>query len=131
MYLGRNAIAEASDRREEVVDVPEWGGKVRVLTIVGADRVEWEKMSRGLASGTLTMTEFAAHACALGIVDQDGKRVFEGADGYTILLSRNQQVLERIVGAIMRVSTTGAVEVDAALGESSGDPISGSDSASA
>ena len=37
--LGRSQITAANDRKEEVVEIPEWGGSVRILTIVGPERV--------------------------------------------------------------------------------------------
>ena len=128
--LGRDAITSANDRREEVVEVPEWGGSVRVLTIVGQDRVTFERACRNHAKGELTSTELAARASALGIVDQDGRRIF--ADGEeSILVAKNPAVLSRVLDAVFRVSHVGQAEVDEELGESSGDPTSGSDTASA
>lgn len=124
MLLGRNAIASAQDRKEEIVEIPEWGGSVRVLTIVGGERVAFERACRANTKGDLTATELAAKAASLGIVDQDGRRVFDTEDA---LLEKNPAILARILAAVFRVCSVGQEEVDEELGESSGDPNSPSD----
>lgn len=124
MLLGRTAIEAAQDRKEEVVEVPEWGGSVRVLTIVGPERIAFERACRANAKGEITATELAAKAGALGIVDQDGRRIF---DDEAALTAKNPAVLARVLAAVFRVSSVGQAEVDDELGESSGDPNSPSD----
>lgn len=126
--LGRAAIAAVNDRREEVVSVPEWGGDVRVLTIVGPERIVFERACRAHAKGEITATELAAKAAALGIVDQDGRRVFESADDEMALIGKNPAVLSRVLAAVFRVSMVSDAEVEEELGESSSDPNSPSDS---
>lgn len=124
MLLGRTAIEAAQDRKEEVVEVPEWGGSVRVLTIVGPERIAFERACRANAKGEITATELAAKAATLGIVDQDGRRIF---DDEAALTAKNPAVLARVLAAVFRVSSVGQAEVDDELGESSGDPNSPSD----
>lgn len=126
--LGKNAIVAASDRREKIVDVPEWGGKVRVLTLVGEDRVEFERLSRAQAKGDLTPTQLAAQGAFLGIVDQDGQRVFRTADDYALLIAKSPAPLHRILAGVFDVCRIGDEEVEEALGESLGDPTESSSS---
>jgi hypothetical protein len=128
--LGRSQITAAQDRKEEVVEIPEWGGSVRILTIVGPERVAFEKACRAHAKGEMTSVELAARGASLGIVDQDGRRIFESADDEAALTAKNPAVLSRVLAAVFRVSFIGEGEVEEELGESSSDPNSPSDTAS-
>lgn len=129
--LGRNAILAAQDRREELVDVPEWGGKVRLLTLVGDDRVAFERLARQHSKGEITPTEFAADAAMLAIVDQDGTRIFTTQEHRKQLLGKNSVALQRVLAVTFRLSKPTQEAVDDELGESSGDPIGSSASDSA
>lgn len=116
--LGRNAIAAAQDRVDKITSVPEWGGDVRVMTVVGTDRVEWEKISRKLSTGEITMTEASVFAASKAIVDQDGKKIFDDDEGRKILATKNMKGLMRIFSVIMEVNSVDDEAVEAKLGES-------------
>jgi hypothetical protein len=132
--LGRDAIVGTNDRRELVVDV--WGGRVRVLEPVGDDRVRFERL---LLEDTLSNAERLARIAALGIVDQDGRRLFDDEDaGAAALLRKSQRELRKVYEAVVQVSVIRQEDLADAVGKSettlgagsSGESASGPASAS-
>lgn len=81
-FLSAKDILEAQDLPEEDVEVPEWGGWVRVRALSGAERDAFEaslieqrgrKVRTNMANAR---AKFVAEVC----IDQDGKRIFTPAD---------------------------------------------------
>ncbi len=80
--LGRDAILGAVDLAHVDVDVPEWGGAVRVRMLTGGERDAFE-------AGTITrhgkkieqnLVNIRARLVALCVVDEAGARLFSEAD---------------------------------------------------
>ncbi len=80
--LTRDAILKANDLKFEDVDVPEWGGVVRVQALTGDDRDEYEMFlfSSDGSSGGVTKRGIRAYLLALSIVDEKGNRLFSRED---------------------------------------------------
>ncbi|GIV86631.1 MAG: hypothetical protein KatS3mg054_0660 [Chloroflexus sp.] len=113
MLLNREQILAANDINHEVVEVPEWGGAVRVrgLTALERDRLmatffDLEGGGRIKAEKT---AEYRVALAALGIVDEDGKRMF-GDDDIAALGAKSPQAIERIADAVARLSGLTDVE---------------------
>lgn len=81
-YLSRNEILEASDIVYEDIDVPEWGGVVRIGSFSGADRDAWEMslMKHPGKSKEIDLQNMRAKLVAKSIVDETGKRIFSDTD---------------------------------------------------
>ncbi len=82
MFLGRDAILAADDVRFSVVDVPEWGGSVRIKGLTSGERDAFEKsLIKGKGKNQEMSTDnVRAKLLALTIVDSDGRPIFTAAD---------------------------------------------------
>lgn len=96
MLLNREAILKAEDAKFQDVDVPEWGGVVRVRAISGADRDEYEGFVAGdRKSGKLNMRHMRARLLVLALVDEEGQRLFKLGD-LESLSNKNAAVIDRL-----------------------------------
>ncbi len=78
MTLSRDQILSAQDRKFEEVDVPEWGGSVRIGVMSGALRDAWEQSLVGKSGPNIL--NIRARLVAFSAVDDEGKRLFSEAD---------------------------------------------------
>lgn len=104
MLLKRDEILAANDMVFEDVEVPEWGGCVRVRLMSGAARAvfdAWAYASRG--NQTEWMRRFRFLVCVLCIVDADGKLMFSEAD-VEILGDRSTDALSRVFRVAARLN---------------------------
>ena len=97
--LGRNQILGASDLKTAHVDVPEWGGRVRVRAMNAGERSElgavWSK--DGMPN------EFFPKIVARCVIDENGKRVFRDQD-IPVIGERSWDPIERIVTQVLEMS---------------------------
>lgn len=98
-YLNRDQILAAQDLPVEEVEVPEWGGKVRLRTLGALDRVAFEEAAKGIRQ-----TEgIRADALVMGLficrcaVDEAGARIFQDADAEA-LAAKSGPVVMRLFG---------------------------------
>ena len=103
--LGREAILGAVDLLHEDVDVPEWGGTVRVRMMTGTERDAFE-------SGTVTrhgkkietnLVNIRARLVALCVIDETGARLFSEAD-VVALAGKSGAALGRVFEACQRLN---------------------------
>lgn len=131
--LTRDAILTADDIRFEEVPVPEWGGTVRVRSLIGSERDEYEAAIAG--DGTKPdLTNLRARLVAKAVVDEAGKRVFSDAD-VAKLGMKNAAALNRVFDVVRALSGLTKEDVEALAGNSdaaqSGSSTSGSPDTSA
>jgi hypothetical protein len=105
--LGRDDILRADDLRTEEVDVPEWGGAVRVKALTGAERDRYEASiagdrSKGKDKG-LRLENARARMVALCVVDAAGKAIFEPAD-VPHLGRKSAAALDRVFDVALRLA---------------------------
>lgn len=113
--LSRGAIIEAGDLKYEEVEVPEWGGSVRVRTLTAAEKDEFDQ--RWLAAKDRGETlSFRAQYCALCIVDESGARMFPGPNDPLLLARKSSQAIDRIWAVAQRLNGVTAEQVEAAEG---------------
>lgn len=112
-YLGRDAIIEMDDRQYDDVEVPEWGGKVRVRGMSGTQRDDYEAsiITNNGADRKVNLRNARAKLVARCIVDEDGKTIFTTED-VPALGRKSAVALERVFDAARRLSgmTEGDVE---------------------
>ena len=123
--LSRDTILGA-DRRTEDVDVPEWGGTVRVRGLSGTERDAYEATIvrvRGDGSQEFTLANARARLVALTACDENGERIFTDKD-VTALGKKSATALERVYDVARRVSGLATEDVDKAA-EDFGDAPSG------
>ena len=105
MVLGREEILASRDLRDETIDVPEWGGKIRVRSLTGWERDQYETSITQQSGGNVTFNLLNARAkmVALTVIDDDGDRVFSDED--TIELGKTSAVaVNRIFEVAQRLS---------------------------
>src|SRR5574340_159071 len=77
-YLTKKQILEAQDLKFQDVEVPEWGGTVRVATMTARERDAYERVFGDIKDGM--DVSIRASLCAACIVDETGKPVFTKED---------------------------------------------------
>lgn len=115
--LTRDAILRAIDLKHTTLDVPEWGGSVRVRGMTAAER---DAMLAAVAPGgepgkpadKFADSQIKAYLCAHCIVDAHGASLF-GDDDIALLQQKNPQVLDRIAQQVLRLSGIGEPGMDA------------------
>lgn len=96
--LGREAINATSDLVSEDVPVEEWGGDVRLLTLTGSQRDEWEAGSvdfRGNGDPKPNLVNMRARLLVFCIVDENLKRVYSDFE-VAELGSKSAAVISRL-----------------------------------
>jgi len=121
--LGRDAIFAADDRVFEIVEVPEWGGSVRVKALTGTERDAYEET---LLTGTgkqtkVTMANARAKLCARAIVDENGERLFSDKD-VTRLGQKSAAALDRVYEVATRLAKVSKEDIEDLKGNSDSDP---------
>jgi len=95
--LDRAAILEADDLQSAVVEMPEWGGSVRVMGLTGKQRDAFEAsvVQRNGRDKTMNLANIRARLVSMTVVDADGKRLF-GPNDVETLGERSAAALDRI-----------------------------------
>lgn len=107
--LSRDAILQTDDTVYDYVEVPEWGGKVRVKSLSATERDAWEagfatdpgdrrsKHRAAIAKATRQerLSHVRASLVALVVVDEAGKRTFTDGD-VGALGAKNAAAVDRI-----------------------------------
>lgn len=101
-YLTKEQIFTAQDLPIEEVEVPEWGGKVRVRGLSAGERDAFE-----IANGTAQLKgenpSPRARLCALCALDAEGKLLFAPAD-VERLAAKSGAAVDRVFQAAHRLS---------------------------
>lgn len=101
-YLSADDILNADDLGTEDVDVPEWGGKVRVRGLTGTERDQFEaRFVEGKAKGFEAFSARLVAACA---VDESGKRLFQGEAVTRRLGAKSAVAMARVSDVARRLS---------------------------
>lgn len=98
--LGKNEILTADDLKTQDVSVPEWGGEVRIKTLTGAERDQYEADSVRTNKGKreVNMSNMRARLIAMCAVDEQGQLLFTRADVMK-LGQKSAAALERVFDA--------------------------------
>ena len=87
IFLGKDAILNADDLTVDEVEVPGWGGTVRVKGLTGVERDDWEasrvdmkaKVKAGQARPQ-NLVNWRASLVVRTVVGEDGKLLFSDKD---------------------------------------------------
>ena len=130
--LSKTAILAAQDLQTEDVEVPEWGGAVRVRSFTGRERDAFEaSMVRGDGRDRrVDLTNMRARLVGLTVIDESGQRLFtdEEAD---LLGAKSGAALDRIFAIAQKLNGLSGADVEELSKNSSGVPSAVSTSASA
>ncbi|MFD9905637.1 hypothetical protein [Streptomyces sp. NPDC059063] len=113
-YLSAEQILGADDLAYEDVEVPEWGGTVRVREMPGTERDKFESHFIGKDGASVRMEGmegFRARLAAATIVDENGKQLFRSAAEVKRLGEKNAAALQRVCDAAMRLSKMSEADV--------------------
>lgn len=112
--LDKAAILAAKDLKTEDVDVPEWGGAVRVSTMTGTGR---EALSQSLAvvDGKTDMSFYREKMLAACIVGEDGAPLFSSGE-VALLAGKSAAALARVFAVAERLNGIQAGAVEEAAG---------------
>lgn len=129
--LNKDQINKADDRRWEDVDVPEWGGQVRILGLSGTERDAYQASmvrmgSQGNVQGVV-LTDASAKLLAKCIVGEDFERLYSDKD-VRELGAKNGEVLQRLHKVAQRLSGLGKQALEEKAGNSEADPSGASTS---
>ena len=102
MTLTKQQILDAADTKTEEVEVPEWGGNVRIQTMTGYARDAFESSITGKNGGVNTVN-IRAKLVAACIVDDDGELMFAEKD-VAKLGKKSAAALERVFAAAQKLN---------------------------
>jgi Phage tail assembly chaperone. len=132
--IGRNQIDTATDLRHEDVDVPEWGGQVRLRELTSKERSLIEATTIGAKGQSIELRIEAfktlrEKTVVAALIDENGKRLYEDKEAAQLGL-KSGQVIERLFQKVQELSGMTQAAVKDAEGNSAGTGIasSGSDS---
>lgn len=117
MLLGRDEILKRDDIEYEIVDVPEWGGKVRVRTLTGDERDRYEGSLLKGKGNKVDMRSARAKLVAMACVDMKGERVFSGSD-VAKLTVKSAAALGRVFQVAARMSALTPEAMEELVGNS-------------
>jgi hypothetical protein len=106
--LSKEQILAAADLKYGEVDAPEWGGTLRIREFDAAARDVW-RAAIDRDSGDMAITL----ACALAIVDSEGRQLF-GRDDVEALARKSPKVLDRVFAAVIDINRVSADAVETA-----------------
>lgn len=103
--LSKEAILAVQDTATELVEVPEWGGAVRVRGLTGSERdaFESEVVQRNGRDVRTNTRNIRARMVVMSVVNEDGSRMFSYHD-IEALGEKSARALDRIFGVAMRLS---------------------------
>jgi hypothetical protein len=120
MYLSADQILAADDLKAEDVEVPEWGGVVRVQGMTGAARDKFESslMKDNLSgvSKDKALDNYRARLAAFTMVDGEGKRLFRSDAEVRRLGEKSADALSRVVDVASRLAGLSAGDVEELTG---------------
>lgn len=104
--LSAAEILAADDRPSEIVECPEWGGSVRVATMTGTERDEFEaEVYAGADSGKSALERHVrALLVAYCAVDAEGQRLFADRAETEALGRKSFKPIRRIAEVAMRLN---------------------------
>ena len=110
-YLTLNEILEHALPQEDV-EIPEWGGKVRVRAITSAEMTRCERFATNQRTDKIAGMELQARMAEAGCIEP---KLAPGQ--YKALLTKEPGILYRIAQCIMDLSGMGDDEEDEDQGE--------------
>ena len=130
--LSKTAILAAQDLQTEDVEVPEWGGAVRVRSFTGRERDAFESsMVRGEGRNRkVDLTNMRARLVGLTVIDETGQRLFTDEE-VDLLGAKSGAALDRVFAIAQKLNGLSGADVEELSKNSNGVPsaVSISDSA--
>lgn len=121
--LTKAGILAANDLKTEDVDVPEWGGTVRVRSFTGRERDAFEAgMVRGDGKDRkVDLTNMRARLVGLTVIDEAGQRLFTDEE-VDLLGAKSGAALDRVFAVAQKLNGLSGADVEELTKNSSGGP---------
>jgi hypothetical protein len=100
--LTKDAILAAEDRPTQDMEVPEWGGAVRLRGLSATDQDTFNAVCFD-GKGKLLVANFRAQLVARCVVDDAGARIFTDAE-VELVAGKSGAVLDRIFPVCLKLS---------------------------
>jgi len=115
--LTRAAILKSCSLREEVLNIPEWGGNVTVQELTGAERDAWEAsiLNDDGQRDDDSMTNARAKLCVRCLVDDEGALLFS-QDDVNQVGALSGTALNRVFEVACRLSGLTSADMDELAG---------------
>lgn len=107
MSLSKHQIFASNDLKEEFVDIPEWGGKIKIKTFSAREQLDL----LDFLEKKPTELDMAIQFILLGCVDSDNKKLFN-IDDVHLLKEKNAANLIKLAKRISDLNKQGADDVD-------------------
>lgn len=99
--LGRDAVKSAVDVEFRDVDVPEWGGTLRLRTLTAEEAMQFAE-----GDGKFGHREAALRVIMLCAIDEKGDRIFSDED-LPMLRKRSMKIILRVQRVAMELNGLG------------------------
>lgn len=112
-FLTRDTILTADDRTYDEVEIPEWGGSVRISSITAGQRDSYEQSmieERG-KDRKMNLRNARAKLIVLCAVDEKGQSLF-AADDVNRLSRKNAKPVDRLFDACKTIAGLSDEDVD-------------------
>lgn len=129
--LSKGEIFAADDRKTEDVEVPEWGGTVRLRSLTGTERDAYEaSIQKQIGTKVVRdMRNFRARLVQLSAINEDGSPLF-AQNEVAALAGRSSAALNRLYNVCCELSGFSDEDVEALEGNSEPAPSGPSTSVS-
>jgi hypothetical protein len=107
MALNKHQIFASNDLKESFVEVPEWGGKVKIRALSSQELFDYNALIHSDPSGL----DLAMYLITTACIDDNGNKLFTEQDIPT-LKTKNNDILFRIVDGISALSKQNPNDVD-------------------
>lgn len=104
--LTRDEILAADDIKTEDIEVPEWGGSVRISVMSGTARDRYESSLVDVEGRYVALENLRARFVSVCVVDDDGAMVFSTED-IEALGKKSADALDRVFKVASRLNGTG------------------------
>lgn len=130
MLLNREAILAADDLPYEDVEIPEWGGSVRVWQMDGLTRDKFRRFVAGLKETEYDNYRIEAWVAVHTVGDANRQMLFADSDIET-LLKKSATALDKLAAVSLRVNVLAMPDVEALAKNSEPSPSGSGTSESA
>lgn len=107
MALNKHQIFACNDLKEKLVDMPEWGGEIKIKALSVAEQLEYD----AFISSDPKEIDMALHLIMVACVDSDNKKLFDSSD-VELLKNKSSKNLFRLVNEILSLNKQNPDEVD-------------------
>ena len=113
VFLDKASIQSADDLPIEVVEVPEWNGKIRVRTLTGRerDRLEADLLNSKKNGAGINLDNVRAKLVVATAIDEAGKPLFARGDEEW-LGGKSGAALSRVAAVALRLGGLSTADVE-------------------